>query len=525
MKKYILQIVTLIMLLPIMTSCHDELDTEPISTLAPENFFNDLEEAEIAVNGVYDAMAEHYGQHFLYMSDHGSHVATSTLGNSKLNTFAWYSFDSSNGFNKDNWQTAYKAIYRANVVINRVGLIETDDNLLKNRIIAEAKFLRALTYFNLVRFYGDIPLVLEELLDFDTIENVNRARTASSSIYDAIIEDLKFAEENLYVASFGSYGDTPSYDGGNLGRATIGAAKGLLAKVYLTRASFPERDAASHQLAYNKAKEVIDNHTYYQLDSDYFNLNSLEGKTSQEWMFQIQYRVEFEQNSRWGGLHNPRPQGSGGNKANDVGYGRISPTFKFANSFEDGDVRFGSIFKGKINEDGSLKYFPKSVLWHSHKYRFSIKPLSKFNTDMSAPVLRYADILLIYAEAANELGLDGDAYDALDEILMRAQNGGTVPALVDRSLVGDDLKEFILWERARELCFEGHAKFDIVRAGEDKFMAEVQGQQETTDESNPAKTKVVKWSNNVQPYHLLYPIPAAEMAANPSIGQNNPGYN
>jgi len=522
MKKYKISVIVMTLLLSIVTSCHDELDTVPLSTLAPENFFNDLKEAEIAVNGVYDKMADHYQQGFIYMSDHGSHVATIVLNNPRLNLYGWYTMTNSDRFVTATWQTAYEAIYRSNVVINRVNQLDIDDEVLKNRIIAEARFLRALTYFNLVRFYGDVPLVLDELLDLDNPEVVNQARTSSSLVYDAIIEDLKFAETHLYLASWVVDGSTPSYEGGNTGRATIGAAKGLLAKVYLTRASYPERDAGSYQLAYDKAKEVIAD-AHYTLDSDYFNLNSLEGKSSQEWMFQIQYNVLGEQNSNWGGLHNPINQGGGGRSANDWGYGRVSPTFKFANSFEDGDQRFGSIAKGKINGDGSIRYYPDTKKWYSHKYRFASKPLSRFNTDMNAPVLRYADILLIYAEAAAELGANGDAYDALDMILTRAQDGGSVPALVNRNLSGDALDEFILWERARELCFEGHAKFDIVRAGLDKFLAEVKGQEESKDENNPSKTKVVSWSDNVQAYHLLFPIPAAEIAANPNMNQNE-GY-
>jgi len=522
MKKNKILVLVMTVLLTIVTSCHDELDTVPLSTLAPENFFNDVDEAVIAVNGVYDKMAEHYQQGFIYMSDHGSHVATIVLNNSRLNLYGWYTITSSDRFVTGIWQTAFEAIYRANVVINRVGQLNTEDSK-KNRIIAEARFLRALTYFNLVRFYGDVPLVLDELLDLDNPEVLNKARTSSSLVYDAIIEDLKFAEVHLYLASWVSDENIPSYEGGNTGRATIGAAKGLLAKVYLTRASYPERDAGSYQLAYDKAKEVMTD-AHYTLDSDYFNLNSLEGKTSQEWMFQIQYNVEGNQSSNWGGLHNPLNQGGGGRDANDWGYGRVSPTFKFAKSFEDGDQRFGSIAKGKINGDGSIQYNKDTKKWYSHKYRFSSQPLSRFNTDMNAPVLRYADVLLIYAEAASELGVNGDAYDALDIILTRAQDGGAVPALVNRNLTGDALDEFILWERARELCFEGHAKFDIVRAGLDKFLAEVKGQEETKDENDPSKTKVVSWSDNVQPYHLLYPIPAAEIAANPNMTQND-GYN
>ena len=135
----------------IITSCHDELDTVPLSTLAPENFFNDVDEAEIAVNGVYDKMAQHFQQNFIYMSDHGSHVGTIVLNNPNLNMYGWYTYTNSNRFVTQTWQTAYEAIYRANTVINRTSLLDSDDPD-KNRVIAEARFLRALVYFNSVSY-------------------------------------------------------------------------------------------------------------------------------------------------------------------------------------------------------------------------------------------------------------------------------------------------------------------------------------------------------------------------------------
>jgi hypothetical protein len=465
-------------------------------------------------------MANHYQQNFIYMSDHGSHVATMLFNNPLLNLYAWYTFSNSDRFVTATWATAYQVIYGSNLVINQVAQLDTDDDILKNRIIAEAKFLRALAYFNLVRFYGDVPLHLEELSDFDNSVTVNKPRMNASLIYDAIIDDLIFAEEHLYQASWITDENKPSYDVGDLGRATVGAAKGLLAKVYLTRASFPERDLDSYQLAFDKAEEIIADASYI-IDPDYYNLNSLEGKTSQEWIFQIQYSVLGQQTSNWGGIHNPLSQGQAGQAANDWGYGRVSPTFKFANSFEEGDLRSDTCAKGRINADGSINYIPRSTAWYSHKYRFSSRPLSRFNTDMNAPVLRFADIILIYAEAANELNiLDQDVYNQLDRILSRA--GVTT---FENGRIENDLKEFIFWERARELCFEGHSKFDIVRAGLNKFLFEVKGQEQTNNENNPSATSVVSWSDNVQPYHLLFPIPAAEMESNSSMaGNQNTGY-
>jgi len=509
MKKYIVGIITMMMLLPIVTSCHDDLDTEPLSNLSPENFISNIENSEVAVNGVYSQMALVYGQNFIYMSDHGTHVATTSVGNPKLNAYAFYTFDSNSLFLKDTWAHSYKAIARANFVIDRVGELETEDPA-KNRIIAEAKFLRALCYFNLVRFYGDVPLILEELTDFKTLNTDN---VDSADVYAAIVEDLKFGEEHLFYASWLSK-DKPSYEGGNLGRATIGAAKGLLAKVYLTMASHPLQIEGAYQLAYDKAKEIYDSKDY-QLDN-YTDICTIEGESSTEWLFQVQFDVAGLQPSQWGALHNPLNQGKGGKEANDFGWGRVAPTVKFTKQYEDGDLRFDhNIAKGKINADGSIKYNKDSKRWYTHKYRFSVKPLDRFKTDMNAPVLRYADILLILAEAGVEVGKTEDAFNALDEVLVRAQNmgGGTVPALVDRALTGEPLDDFIFWERARELCFEGHAKFDLVRAGRERFVEEVLDQEWTKNETKASETKIVPWASNVNANTpLLFPIPAAEGA-------------
>tara|TARA_B110000093_G_C12859961_1_gene362971 strand:- start:545 stop:1027 length:483 start_codon:yes stop_codon:yes gene_type:complete len=160
---------------------------------------------------------------------------------------------------------------------------------------------------------------------------------------------------------------------------------------------------------------------------------------------------------------------------------------------------------------------------------------------MNAPILRYADIVLVYAEAAANLGLDGDAFDALDMIRNRARgsqnfalnnanfvpSAGTFPLAVDRLLTGDALFDEIMWDRAKELCFEGTSKFDVFRLGETKFLELMQGQQWDTDlskDTNPLKD--VPWANNVQPKHIIFPIPEAEIRGNKFISSsdNNPGW-
>jgi len=526
------------LLLLLVSSCHDELDKLPISSGSQDNFYNNLTELEIGLNGVYDVIAktkDGYGEGFVKMGTHGTHVATTWIGATKQNTHAYYTFDNTEESFWRFWGSAYKLIYRANQVINRATLIEvepgTEDVVLKNRIVAEAKFLRALTYFNLVRFWGDVPLIKEELTD---INNSNSPRVSSIEIYDFIEEDLKFAEENLFHASWVG-ADSPSYSGADLGRATIGAAKGLLSKVYLTRASYPLKEEAYYQMAYDKAKELM-SAGHYVLESNYGSLFTLEGEQSQEWLFQLQHDYDLLQTGIWGGVNSP----GGAKGALDWGNGRTMATLDLINHYDEEDPRFiHNITQGTLNADNSIKYNKNQKKWYSHKFRFSVKPVSPFNTSMNTPVLRFADIVLVFAEAAANIGFDNDAFDALDMIRSRAKNSGifaknnveilesagTAPLAVDRSLTGDLLLDEIMWDRAKELCFEGTSKFDVFRLGVTGFLDVVKGQMWDNDmskDTNPLK--LVPWSNNVQPKHIIFPIPETEMRGNSMIGENNQGW-
>ena len=197
------------------------------------------------------------------------------------------------------WQSAYQGIYRSNVVINRVQEADQGDyddymaEKFRNRLEAEARFTRALLYFNMVRFFGDVPLILEERDDF---ENINTPRTDSKLVYDQIIEDLQFAETHLYGPNWYTSetvdidGEArpliPSYDLEDFGRPTFSAAKGLLAKVYLTRASWPLNETAYFTLAEEKANEVIDSNIY-QLADNYHELLSPEGKDQENGYIQL----------------------------------------------------------------------------------------------------------------------------------------------------------------------------------------------------------------------------------------------
>jgi len=539
MKRIYNLYIALAALLFSVTACHDDLEQFPNSSYTAGNYFNNLGEFEIAVNGIYNGMtgssAGVYGEHFIKMSTHGSHVATSFLGSANQNQFAQFTFDSAEKGLLEVWRSNYKMIARANQVIERfegLKLNSADDIRLMQRLKGEAKFMRALGYFNLVRFWGEVPIILEEFY-YDS--ESNNPRMPVEDVYDVIIEDLEYAEDSLLQAHFANVEADKKYSESDLGRATVGAAKATLAKVYLEMAGHPLNKTEYYQNAYDKALEVMDDGDY-SLSNTYADLFTVEGEAAQEWIFQVQFNYDFLSGGVWGGVNGPK----GDSKAIDKSFGRTNPTLNLIESYDYRDPRYiHNIIKGTLDADNEVVFQNKQKIWCPHKFRFSVKPVAGFKTDMNAPVLRYADIILVLAEAAAHLEYYDEAYDALDMIISRAQNGTAYPALVDRNLTGDDLIDFVRWERARELCFEGHAKVDAFRYGQTFFESEVVGQKEVTkfikgedvegyETYTVDKSKTVKWNTKIKlPQHLLYAIPEAEISTNSAvtIDDQNEGYN
>lgn len=538
MKKIV---ITLGLIMAVFTSCHDNLDLDPISEITPDTFFNDLDEVEIAVNGMYNVFRAQYHQFYIKITDHGSHVGTNNLANYNQNLYATYSFNSADRDILTLWQSAYQGIYRTNVIINRVQEADQGDyddymaEKFRNRLEAEARFTRALLYFNMVRFFGDVPLIVEERVDF---ENINTPRTDSKLVYDQIIEDLQFAETHLYGPNWYTSetvdinGEArpviPSYDLEDFGRPTFSAAKGLLAKVYLTRASWPLNETAYFALAEEKANEVIDSNIY-QLADDYHELLSPEGERSREWLYTAQFDYDGLQAAPWGGFQNPKGPGA----VIDRGFGRTAPVLNFYRRFEPEDARITSIQKGSFKANGTVKSSNNTKQWCSYKFRFSTQPVSRFRTDMNAPILRYADILLIHAEAAAQNGNLDDAVTSLNLVRSRARSFGSsldattygaAPADITSTPNQSDLLEIIFWDRAKELCFEGHSRFDLVRAGEERFMSELTSQTFSTNVNNASAEKPMPWILNVNTNRMILPIPESEVSANTAMEQN-PGYN
>jgi starch-binding outer membrane protein, SusD/RagB family len=397
------------------------------------------------------------------------------------------------------WASSYRGIQRANLVIEKVPNVAASeiDEIIKNRCIGEAHFLRALYYFNLVRLYGDVPLYTKPIV-LDEAKSIKRSPAAN--VYAQIIADLIQAETLL----------PNKYSGDDLGRASAGAAKGLLAKVYLTIGQKTEAAA--------KAKEVIDNKILYgyDLNVNYGDNYSLSTENSKESVFAVQYRGGGAQ---WG---NPVSQGNRMNTffaprlkniVATAGYGFNIPTLDMFNQFEAGDKRRGPSMwiPGDTLEIniGTLNYTQEASLTGSpngFNVRKMFVPVTNLTGDsdgwrsaLNYNLMRYSEILLIYAEAAGAAA----GLSSLNLVRQRAGVADIASGLSDQQYL-----DAVYKERRVELAFEAQRWFDLLRyPGNANYFVDV----------------MQAAGKNASAFNRFMPIPQSEIDANPSLTQND-GY-
>jgi hypothetical protein len=359
---------------------------------------------------------------------------------------------------------------------------------LKNRILGEAKFLRGLYYFILVRLFGDVPLITVPQTPQD---DLRPARTPKDQVYEQIIKDFSEAIDLLPPKS--------AYSGSDIGRASKGAAMGMLAKVYLTLGQYQKTADLCQSIG----------GMGYALNEDYSdNFNPLT-KNSKESLFEVQYygktKASFwdnENQSSWVSTF------TGPRNSNFVGggYGWDQPTQEFVDSYEPGDVRKDKtiLYEGCPPFDG--QEYKSSYSYTGYNVRKFLVPKSispDYDTNpANFPVLRYADVLLMWAEALNELGKTSEAEGPLNEVRERA-------GLDDlNGLTQEQCRTRIIHERRMELAFEGQRWFDLIRINNGQYALDFL--------HSIGKT-------NASSKYLLLPIPQKERDANPNLTQNT-GY-
>lgn len=505
-------------------SCNDLLQEEPFSVIAPEFFYSNGEELQIALNGVYEMFSANPGGNnggpfgnyrlgLLCMGNLGTDEvrAKNNRPGNRFEQMDIYAFTSSSEIPTDVWVNHYMGINRANALIERAPLANTTGEK-KNIYIAEAKFLRALYYFNLVRFYGDVPLKLSETKSLTQDDVLAIARSPKIDVYKQIEADLLFAEQYLLAPN-----DIPD---SQHGRASVTAAKALLAKVYLTWASKPIEDVTKWQLAAQKAKEVIESQQHSLLKY-YPSVFALQNEGSVEHIFVIKFSYVDGTTGSLGSFAGVI--GTGGASANTAnnwaGFGVATALPSFWKSYHSLDARKAwNISDYRVDSNNGKVALGSETNLGMAKFRRDGSFIS-YSSPYDYPILRYSDVLLMYAEALNEInnGPNPEAYNAINLVRKRARFDGTseitgaVPDL--KGLDYLSFKNAVIQERSWELCYEaGNRWFDLVRTGQlvEKVLAN----------GSPDAKK------NIKEHHNLFPIPLKEIDVNPAITQadQNTGY-
>ena len=497
MKKISLSIIFLLMAIGLFQACTSFLDENPKDRYVIDNFYSSETDAKAAVTAIYQQLYGIYTRYIFLLNALPADDEKNGLGmpNQYLQNLEYLRYTSENQFTREMWQRNYSGISRANTAIINIPGIPMDE-VLKNRLIGEAKFLRALYYFNLVRFYGDVPIIL----GLESVQDAMIPRSPVADVYQQIIQDLSDAENALP----GTYGDS------DIGRATKGAAKILLGKVYLTMHEY--------QNSVDKLAEVINNESAYDygLNENYGDNWKAATEDGKEMVFTIEFMDPPGTANSEMVLCAPKYSIDGGFSVLGLTDGNEAdiPTMDLYSQFLDNDERKAATFRTDFISlnDGSV---------HTSSIPLFVKyweegESNPGHSDCNMHILRYSDALLMYAEALNEVGSTGQAYIYLNRVRERAFNS------TDQDYSGLSQEEFrtAVWqERRLELAFEGHRWFDLVRTG--RFIERMK--EHSALEAQLAESNKVEIAQNIKDYMILMPVPQREIDLNLLLTQN-PGY-
>lgn len=517
-----------------MTSCNDWLGEPSPGSTKLEDFFVAPETCVQTVNGCYSPLAWEYNNSYFsewFIGDIASDDALKGGQNVADGADAYdidnFKTNANNTILLDYYRAKYQGIIRCNLALVEVAKYPVDDETFpeskKNRLLGEIHYLRAFYYFQLVRVFGGVPLVHEVL---DTSDKWKQPRATAEEVYSSIIADLEVAESYLWAKS-----EYPSED---LGRATRGAARAMLCKVYLYMKDYEN--------AYKWGKTFVDEEYKtgeYSLCPVYADNFTLAGENGSESVFEIQYVADptsdygegfgFTRGTFSIILTRPRMSSLGANS----GWGWNHPTHNLYAEFEEGDIRrevaIGTPDEESLNE-AEVNYLGSP--YYNNKISYSeggTFPAIDHHSrgPLNYRLIRASDVLLMFAEAALESGKSvTDAKWALEEVRSRARsNSGlsnALPAFPEYMNFKDDtesLRKAIRHERRVELAMEGHRWFDLVRWGiAANVMNKDNGSYGSTERSE-ARDEMALF---IEGKHELFPLPAEEIALNPM--EQNPGY-
>ncbi|SNC77686.1 Starch-binding associating with outer membrane [Hymenobacter gelipurpurascens] len=458
-----------------LASCEKFLEEKPYDFLSSENFYQNEGDAVAGLNGVFNALLPqtYFGRTGWQVTELPGElirVGSSTDERAQLSRFT---FTATNTEINSWWTNSYRMINRANDVIEKVPAI-TMDEARKNNIIGNARFLRAMGYFDLVRSFGDVPLVLATVKG--PTEDLRPPRTPIAQVYEQIIADLKFAEENCFPEN--------KIAAGEKGRVSSGAAAALLAKVYVTRATTAAATPSDNQSGLDACNRVIDSKLYSLLPvyGDVFNPDKENGP---EHIFSIQFDLPPNTGSIIVRQFLPSQL---------QGLGTFTVEDSLVRSYAANDARRA----WNISNQAGTTTLPR---YYFNKFRDD----KRIGNDSRANYLitRYADILLLQSEALNNLNPGNPLkYQGINQVRVRA---GLAPIPTTKVTTKDAFVDLLVRERGWELVQEGHRYFDLVRLKRLK-----------------QREKAV-FNRDIDDKYFLFPIPQPELILNPNLTQN-PGY-
>lgn len=497
-SKFLIFIITTAFL----SSCSGFLEEADHSNFTAENYFTKAIHAESSVNSIYASLSTLYAGNVGYggckspwlMLEFATGFAGTETGEAFDNLFVRDLINNSdNGQGLQWWTDCYKGIANANLAIARIPDIKMDE-AAKNKFLGQARFLRAFYYFNLVRIFGPVPLILLPV-DLDS-PDMHPVRSSEEDIYKAIVEDLTIAESS----------GLPSLDVS--GRASLGSVKSLLASVYLTMAGFPlQKGTEYYQKAADKAGEVIQSNNY-SLFASYDDLHIPANKNKGENIFQVQF-TSLILPSYWQSSITPYNKGIA--VYNDQS-GAIFAELPFVKSFENADKRVEEkqFFYTTYTLSSDRTVTINLGNHYIYKLFDVLAQTSTASSGLNWTLMRYPEVLLIYAEASNEIsGPSVSSYNAVNKIRKRAQ-------LSDLSgLSKDQFRQAIWSEYWHELCYENKTWFNMARLRK--------AYNETSRSFENFVGHKFSYGPVLQERDLLFPIPTTEMDNNKSLIQNK-GY-
>ncbi|WP_289089680.1 RagB/SusD family nutrient uptake outer membrane protein [uncultured Bacteroides sp.] len=541
------------------SSCEDKLTERPLSYYEKSEFFKSEENAEMGIVGIYNVLPSLYGDNEMaFASSDDTYYVSGTNSDNARRDISHYRLSTTNKYVESVWNDTYKGLERANYMVEGIEQMKGySKSAVLQSLVAEAKFLRAFFSFNLVKYWGDVPYKTFYTTNY---EDTYQSRTSRDEIYNQIVDDLCFAKSHLEWAT---EADSPE-------RATQGAARALLMRALLFRAGYSlnmngELTRPDDEIRHEYYNQIVSeweafaesNHGFYEGGYEELFKSFSAGKlNTKESIFEVAfYTLDGKTGARgyWGTYNGPYVDAPVIKNTESKKYmGRANALFRvipeWYDFFDSNDKRRDVMICRYKYEWDKEKYNHVKVSqerskknWYPGKWRREWMPVGYRDpnlTDVNYCNIRYADVVLMAAEAYNELGKTAEAWSLINKVRERAEatqiNSSNysdfykAPKVYDLPFIDDGneqgrIRTALYWERGFELAFELHRRFDLVRWGILAEAVKLTGDKSVVNASS--EKAYIAGDNYEKGKHELFPIPLDEMQINYKLNNiNNPKY-